>query len=178
MKVKPSLSPSETTVQVLRSFYRPHARVLYNPFLKNPLTGELTVPERRVKQSFVAECDIHGILKHYSATGQIRHMSANAQRGAYMDLPDDIDFQHALGIVKEGEAAFATLPSKVRERFGNDPARFLEFMGDPENRDEAVKLGLATKRPAPAQNEPQAPNPPPEAPTVPDGSKTAPEAKS
>lgn len=133
----------------LHSFYRPHKRVRYTGQLVNPVTGECFVPERRVKQSFVAECDINNIIKQYSQTGQIKHMSQKAAEGAYMDLPDDLDFQESMNIVKAGEAAFATLPSHVRDRFGNSPAAFLEFMADPDNQEEAIKLGLATRRLAP-----------------------------
>jgi phage internal scaffolding protein len=158
------------TKTVLRSAYIPHARVVYTGELVNHKTGEVYTPVSRVKQSFVAECDINNILKQYSATGQLKHISAKAQMGAYQDLPDEIDFQSALNLVNEGERAFATLPSKTRDRFGNDPANFLEFMADPQNQDEAIKLGLATKRPETAPKEPQAPSTPAPPAKVPEGS--------
>lgn len=168
-------SSSQPTSEIPRDFYRPHKRVYYDPHLTNPKTGEVYIPERRVKQSFVTECDINTIMKQYSQTGQIRHISAKAAQGAYLDLPDEIDFQTALQIVKDGESAFGTLPSKVRDRFSNDPARFLDFMSDPANAEEAVKLGLATARPEPVAPPPEAPKggaggtPPAAAPKVPEG---------
>lgn len=169
----------------LRSFYRPHKRTPYTGELVNSTTGELFTPPRRVKQSFVAECDINNILKQYSATGQLRHISAKAEQGQYLDLPDDLDFQSSMNIVKAGEVAFASLPAKTRDRFGNDPANFLLFMADPENQDEAIKLGLATRRPDPtpeagtgggASKPPQAPSAPPATPPEPEGSGNAPRA--
>ncbi|WNK14187.1 MAG: internal scaffolding protein [Microvirus sp.] len=151
MKLKPSLSPSETTVEVLRSFYRPHAPVKYDGLLLNHKTGEYFVPERRTKQSHVAECDINTIMKQYQRTGQIAHISSRAAQGAYTDLPDEVDFQMALNVVLEGQTAFATLPSKTRDRFGNDPNQFLAFMANPENTEEARKMGLLNpKSPAPS----------------------------
>ena len=158
------------TKKVLRSAYIPHKRVTAPHLLLNHKTGELYKPVTRVKQSFVPECDINTILKQYSATGQLKHISAKAAQGAYQDLPDDLDFQSAQNIVKEGETAFASLPAKVRDRFGNDPANFLQFMSNPENSQEAVKLGLATAKPTPAPEQPQAPNDAPAAPSVPEGS--------
>lgn len=137
------------------SFYRPHARVQYTGELVNHVTGEVFTPPRRVKQSFVAECDINNILKQYSKTGQIKHISAKAAQGAYVDLPDEADFQTALNTVRQAELSFSTLPAKVRDRFGNDPAQFLSFIADPENQDEAVKLGLMTARPVPPKVEPE-----------------------
>lgn len=132
-----------------RSAYIPHKRVYAPTELMNATTGEWFKPATRVKQSFVAECDINNILKQYSQTGQIKHISAKAQMGAYQDLPDEVDFQTSLNIVKAGETAFMTLPAKTRDRFGNDPQNFLEFMADPKNAEEAIKMGLATKRPDP-----------------------------
>ena len=158
------------TKPLLRSAYIPHKRVTFDGTLLDPKTGELVKPPTRTKQSFVAECDINTILKQYSATGQLKHIRANAALHRYEDLPDDLDFQTALNIVKDGETAFASLPSKVRDRFGNDPANFLEFMANPENSQEAVKLGLATAKPTPAPEQPQAPNDAPASPSAPNGS--------
>ncbi|AXH76288.1 MAG: internal scaffolding protein [Microviridae sp.] len=157
---------------VLHTFYRPHKRVTYSDDIVNAVTGEVSKPERRVKQSFVPECDINNILKQYSATGQLKHINAKAQTGAYQDLPDEIDFQTSLNIVQQGRDAFATLPSKTRDRFGNDPANFLEFLADSKNAEEAIKLGLAT-----AREQPQAPRTPAGPPPEPEGSKNAPEGK-
>lgn len=137
----------ENVEHQIRSFFHPHPRLVYSDDIVNPWTGAITKPERRVKQSFKAECDINNIVKQFQATGQIQHMSANAAKGAYLDLPDGLDFQDSLNTIKAGEAAFATLPAKVRDRFHNDPAEFLGFMADPANQDEAIALGLASKRP-------------------------------
>lgn len=168
--------PANAIIEPMRSFYVPHERVRYTGELVNPVTGEVFTPVRRVKQSFVPECDINNILKQYSVTGQIRHISANAEKGAYMDLPDEVDFQASLHIVADAQRAFATLPAKTRDRFNNDPASFLAFMADPENQEEAIKLGLATKSPLSnpppelAPKQPQAPNPPSAPPSPPEGS--------
>lgn len=143
----------------LRSFYRPHQRV-YAPvgIEKYDLkTGEvkIEIEPSRTKQSFVEECDINNILKQYQKTGQIRHITAQAEKGQYVDLPEPIDFQESLNTVMRAEEAFATLPAKLRNRFGNDPSEFLEFMGDPANQDEIIKLGLAKDLRVP---DPAAPN--------------------
>ena len=104
------------------------------------------------KQEFVAECDINNIIKQYSATGQLKHISARAAQGQYMDLPDDLDFQTSLEIVRQAQEAFATLPSSTRARFENDPQNFLAFLSDPANQDEAIKLGFATDRRPPLKS--------------------------
>lgn len=97
-----------------------------------------TLPDR-AKQSFKAECDINVIMKRYEVTGQLDHL---AQRPPiYGDVPA-LDFQQAMGLVVEAREQFALLPSAVRDRFSNDPARLLAFLEDPSNRDEGVRLGL------------------------------------
>lgn len=144
-------------VEVTRSFYVPHARVTMPEHDRR--TGE--VPPSMTKQEFVQECDINNIIKSFSKTGQIAHISSKAAQGAYVDLPDPLDYQDALHIAAAAEASFATLPSKVRDRFANDPSRFLEFMSNPDNEAEARTLGLLNPVP-PSPSEPPA-GPPPKA---------------
>jgi len=144
----------------IRTFYRPHKRVQYTGQLVNHKTGEVFTPPARTKQQFLEQCDINNIVKQYSKTGQFTHLSANLAKGTYSDLPDPIEFQDSMNLVIQAEGAFATLPAKVRNRFGNDPAEFLAFMGDPANVEEIVKMGLAVERPP--ETPPAANNPPPE----------------
>lgn len=140
--------------------HRPHKRVTYCNQVLDLKTGELVEVPSMTKQSFVPECDINNIVKQYSATGVFKHVSARAEQGMYVDLPDELDFQTSIDIVRAAETAFSSLPSSVRSRFENDPGQFLEFMSNPKNQEEMIKLGLATDlRP------PKAPEAPPTAPT-------------
>lgn len=124
-------------------------RVTYSNI--DPQTGEILLS--MTKQSEMEACDIHNILKQYSPAGLQQLIAESQAKGVYTDLPDDVDYQTALNTVLEGERAFATLPSHVRDRFHNNPAEFLEFMADSNNQDEAIKLGLA--------NDLRKPEPPP-----------------
>lgn len=156
---------------VIYDRYRPHKRVVFDGTLTNPVTGEILTPVRRVKQEFRNECDINNILKQYKLTGQVAHIRANASQGAYTDLPEGTDFQEALNTVIAGQAAFATLPAKVRDRFGNDPNQFLYFMADPANQEEAIELGLATDTRGNGQKPPTTPPAPPVASPAPEPEK-------
>lgn len=146
------------------SFYRPHdrARTAYTGRRIDRFTGEVLPPlPSRTKQEFKDQCDINNIIKAFKITGQITHISAQAAKGAYMDLPDEVDFQTSLNVIRQAEESFATLPAAIRDRFGNDPAAFLAFMSDPKNREEADRLGLLKKpEPGPA-GPPNSPPPPP-----------------
>lgn len=137
-------------------FYRPHNHRGFDNC--DPNTGEI-LPSM-TKQSEMDACDIHNVLKQFSPAGLQQLIAENQARGQYADVPESLDYQEALNTVIAAEAAFASLPAKVRERFLNDPARFLAFMSDPNSQDEAIELGLATDtRPPP----PPPPSPPPAA---------------
>lgn len=121
-------------------FYRPHDHKGFDNV--DPATGE--VMPSMTKQSEMDACDINNILKQFTPAGLQQLISENAARGQYADLPDEVDYQEALNTVIAANAAFDTLPAKIRERFHNNPAEFLEFFADPSNQDEAIRLGLAT----------------------------------
>lgn len=139
------------TKTTLRGHFKPHRRVQEHGEILNPVTGEMIIPPSMTKQEFQRECDINNIIKHFSVTGMFNHVNANASQGAYSELPDAVDFQDSLHLIKEAETAFLSLPAKVRDRFGQDPSQFLAFMADPENVDEIRKLGLAKPVPPPSE---------------------------
>lgn len=146
-------------------FYQPgDRRQDHDNRAPDPKTGELVVQPSMTKQSFVAECDINNIVRDFTQHGMVTHINEKAQQGAFVDLPDALDFQQALEIARAGEAAFMQLPAQVRKRFDNNPAAFLDFLQDEANRDEAIELGLI-ERPVPkAPETPPAPPTPPEPP--------------
>lgn len=94
------------------------------------------------KQAFKNECDINFLLRNYNKTGLISHV--NKHQGQYTDLPENIDYHTALTAVINAQATFDSLPSKLRKRFFNSPHSFLEFVSNPDNHDEMIKLGLTT----------------------------------
>lgn len=98
------------------------------------------------KQHFKDSVNVNNIMRKYMKTGVLTHVrdSAQALEG---DFSNVVDYQGALNLVISANSLFAQLPSKLRERFGNDASRFLAFVDDPKNQDELIKLGLATRRP-------------------------------
>lgn len=117
-------------------FYRKHNRVLTE-------TGTISM----TKQSHKSECDINNILKQYSRTGIITHISQN--KPLYTDLPSDLDYQTSLNQIIQAETAFNALPSRVRDSFNNDPETFLTAFHDPAQRGRLEELGLLPKKPDP-----------------------------
>lgn len=118
------------------TMYRPHERV------PAPSGGDEVT-----EQSHKAECDIHTILKQFQRTGILTHI--NERQPQFLDLPDGIDYQQSLHLLQHAQDAFAALPSKVRDRFDNDPGQFLAAFQDPGMAGELRDLGLLKPVPPP-----------------------------
>lgn len=97
-------------------------------------------PLSRTKQSFKDESDINNIMRRYAKTGQLPDLIRRDPQ--YGDFSEATEYQEALNLVIRAQAQFEALDARVRDRFGNDPARFLEFVQNGENAEEMVKLGL------------------------------------
>lgn len=95
------------------------------------------------QQHFKDECDVNNILRKYEATGLVTHVANGTP--SYGDFSSVLEFQQAQNILIEAQDAFDSLPASLRKRFDNDPAVMLEFIENPDNREEAEKLGLLNK---------------------------------
>lgn len=105
------------------------------------------------------EVDINKIIARVKSGGSLPVFNGEP---FYGDVSDLGGLQEAYLKVQEAEALFMEFPANVRERFENDPVKMVSFLEDPGNLDEAVRLGLAVKRPQPVL--PPAPAVPPEPP--------------
>lgn len=93
----------------------------------------------RTRQSEAKACDINNIISRYKKTGVLPPAS---RQGLFMDVSQVGDYREAVTRVNMAQTAFMQLPAKVRSKFDNDPALFLDFCSDPGNREEMVELGL------------------------------------
>lgn len=100
----------------------------------------LTVQDQR------EDADINVILKRFGITGELPTTSRVPLEG--IDVDEVLDYRQCLDRVKQANAAFAAQPANVRNRFDNDPAKFVDFFMDDANREEAEKLGLVAPRQA------------------------------
>jgi len=121
----------------------------------NGTTRVVTVPmgETRTQRQFKDQCDVNKIIAKFKKTGSITHIR-NAEQGVYADLTNLPDLQEAQAVVIAAQTAFEAVPSDIRQRFGHDPQQFIQFLADPKNSEEAIKLGLKKSPPPPPKPDP------------------------
>lgn len=96
------------------------------------------------QQHFKDECDINLIIKRF--TKNDLDLMALMSDMHYGDYSTPVDFHEAMNIVIRAQDQFDSLPSSVRDKFDNDPAKMLYFVSKKENIEESVKLGLLNKQ--------------------------------
>lgn len=102
-------------------------------------TGLVCQDPSLAQQQFRDECDINNILERFNVTGQLPVTPLEPKFGDFTGIND---YQTALNAVISAQESFDQLPARVRERFANDPAAFVDFCLDESNRDEMKALGL------------------------------------
>lgn len=92
------------------------------------------------QQQFKEDSDINTIVDRFMKSGVLPNPVNMPQ---YVDYEGIFDFQSAMNVVRQADENFMRLDAKVRARFNNSPQEFLEFFGNPDNVEEAIRLGLA-----------------------------------
>lgn len=91
-------------------------------------------------QQFKDECTVEGLVRRYGILPRPEVQPVGA------DVSQMTDFAECMERVQAACDQFASMPSDIRARFGNDPRAFMEFVCDPANVDECVKIGLMEVR--------------------------------
>jgi hypothetical protein len=110
--------------------------------------------ESKTQQQFTIDADLNVIAQRFGLDGAIpvTPLDPNAY-GDYSQVPD---LRTVMDISHRAREQFMDLPAKLRTRFNNQPAQLWDFVNDPENADEAVRLGLLKRLPDP-ENPPAEP---------------------
>ena len=138
---------TEQTMQNKRRVRAPWHAPGYNPII-------FTEPSK-TQQHFEGESNIETIVERFMGTGHLVDPMVARNRtpmqGDFTDIP--ANFQDLNNLVIKARDAFATVPAPLRAAFENDPQRFIQFVGDPANNDECIRLGLkqAVKVPPPPE---------------------------
>jgi hypothetical protein len=106
----------------------------------DPDTGEVLYLTR---QEFKDECDMNKIIARY--TPELLIESYNAFKGTFADVSEFGDYCDMRDKVLATDSWFESLPAKIRGMFDNQVSKIVDFMDDPSNFDEAVKIGLLVR---------------------------------
>lgn len=102
-------------------------------------TGLSCVSVDRTQQHFKQECDINTLVERF---GIGYSMPQGLRMPQYGDFSHISNFHEALNQIAAARETFDALPAYLRDRFHNDPGRFVDFAIDPKNVPELEKLGL------------------------------------
>lgn len=98
----------------------------------------------KTDQSWKKDTDVNEIMRKFQKTGQITHLSTIQER--YGDVSDVPDLDVAMQQIEDAQSAFMAMPSALRKKFNNDPADMINWLQDPRNDEEAITLGLKSRR--------------------------------
>ena len=115
---------------------QPKFRTAYGEKLK----VSITTLDSRTEQCHKDECDITKIIAKYDKTGVLTHV--NNFEAQYGDLTG-FDYNQMLNTITDAKSMFEGLPSEIRNKFDNDPSKFLTFCDDENNAEAMVKMGLS-----------------------------------
>ena len=90
------------------------------------------------KQEFKDECNVNVIVEAYKKGAPL---GVTIHDGQFADVSELGDYKTAVDTVLEAEAIFKKLPMTIKSVV-KDPAGFVDFVNDPENKDQLVKWGL------------------------------------
>lgn len=135
----------------MRPTSRFHWRHQYDPDrdeLEGNLAATVNDDEDLTQQSFKDDADINILARRFGLDKQPLPVEAVDPR-YYGDLTDVPDLRTVLDIANDAKNKFMELPANLRARFYNQPALLWDFVNDPDNADECVRLGLLVRPPDP-----------------------------
>lgn len=96
----------------------------------------------KTEQSKASEANINTIMARAIKTGMVPIRTVSP---LYGDFSECVTYHETLDKINEAYDDFMKIPSQIRNRFQNDPHKFMEFLQNPNNLEEAIALGLVKK---------------------------------
>lgn len=130
---------------------------------KRPKDIPIDYGPTRTEQHHKDKCDINEIIKIHGAGTPLAPI-VDVIDGPANDLTG-ADFKTYMDHVTRAKSNFERMPVSIKNRFNNDVSQLLDFVQDPNNYDEAIKLNLITKPEVPSEPVTPPVTPPTEEPT-------------
>lgn len=113
---------------------------MYKRNSKKSTALDFTDQKTLTEQCHRDEVKIQNIMKRHRTTGLVSHLSK--QHGFYADMSSAPDFYTAQTVIAQTKSMFEEIPAKIRKDFDNDPGKFLDFIQNPDNKDQMAEYGF------------------------------------
>lgn len=136
--------------EVTRKVVPPFVRTMYNYDMMQASdeSGLFCDEPTRAQQQFKEECDINTIVERFGITGEMPEM-VNIPHN--VDFAESLDYHSAYNQMLAADAAFMEFPAHIREKFGNNAGKFVDFVSDPANIEQCREWGIARAVPKAAE---------------------------
>lgn len=131
----------KTTLDKDWETYEKDGKIIYiNKITKKRKVITVNKEPTKTDQSYKKQCDASYIVQKYATTGQLTHVAT--RQGQFADVSGVQDLLPSMLVVEKAKTEFMSLPADIRRKFDNSPDKFIEFLADPKNDEQAVELGL------------------------------------
>lgn len=108
----------------------------------------------KTQQQFAEDCDINQIVAKYAQGNLFDPVNVmDPSNALYGDFSNIEDYHSMMTRLVGAQEAFEGLPIHLKKRFEQDPGKLIAFLNNPNNREEAERLGLVEKTPPPVQQQ-------------------------
>lgn len=90
------------------------------------------------------DCDINSIMSKFASNPSA--IFADPSAFNYSDVSEHVDYHSALNFVRRIDDMFIQIPADIREKFDNDPEKFVDFMNDENNISALQDMGILVKK--------------------------------
>lgn len=110
--------------------------------LRKRVVIDTTKDKILVEKAHRDEVDINVIVGKYGNDIIQKTMLLNSPQYRFDEVPGN-DFQEAMLIIAKAKTTFEQLPSAVRTEFENNPAKYVDYVQNPDNAQELIDRGWA-----------------------------------
>lgn len=94
----------------------------------------------KTDQQWKEDCDTNIILERFMKTGQLTHVARTP--GIFADVSGVKDLLPSMIMLQDARREFDKYPAEIRKKFENKPEKLIEWLQNPENKEEAIELGF------------------------------------
>lgn len=106
------------------------------------------------KQSFKKQCDIKHIMRGYTSTGVYTHVVKNPKHLNYGEVNINKSWHDTQTLLANLSSKFESLSDSIKLKFKTSK-NMIDFVSDPKNLKESVKLGLLSDEYLPDEPKPE-----------------------